>query len=309
MSPARLHEGVACLSRGTYFREASLDMTLSILTESAADISGVARVSIWAFSDRQRELRCIERYEKRTGAHTSGEVLLAERCPGYFRALQSGEAIAADDAYLHPATAELASDYLDRHQVTARLETPIHIRGELQGVFTLEQVATHYPWTTAHHLFAQSVANLVSLALVEYEAGEARRKAQLASERMRAIFDAARDAMLLADGGSGLIIDANRRAEVLFGCLREALIGRHQRMLHPPAIRERMAEEFSRLLAGGGDWPVRSMILRTDGREIPVEIAAELSELSDGRKLVFGIFRPVQPSTAATSPESSSTSC
>ena len=36
MSPAALHEGIASLSRGAYFREASLDMMLSILTESAA---------------------------------------------------------------------------------------------------------------------------------------------------------------------------------------------------------------------------------------------------------------------------------
>ena len=46
MSPINLPEGVAT-SRAGYFKEASLDMTLSILTESAARMSGVERVSIW----------------------------------------------------------------------------------------------------------------------------------------------------------------------------------------------------------------------------------------------------------------------
>lgn len=32
MSPAELQEGVASLSRGLYFKEASLDVTLSVLT-------------------------------------------------------------------------------------------------------------------------------------------------------------------------------------------------------------------------------------------------------------------------------------
>ena len=34
MSPAELQEGVASLSRGLYFKEASLDVTLSVLPAS-----------------------------------------------------------------------------------------------------------------------------------------------------------------------------------------------------------------------------------------------------------------------------------
>ena len=73
-----------------------------------------------------------------------------------------------------PMMAELDAGYLAQHKITARLDTPIHIRGELQGVLSFEQVGSYLPWTTAHRLFAHAVANLVTLALVEYEAEEAR---------------------------------------------------------------------------------------------------------------------------------------
>ena len=187
-SPAELQEGIASLSRGAYFKEASLDMMLSILTESAAQMSGIERVSIWALTDHQRELRCIDLYELSAGRHSKGDSIKAKQYPVYFQALRSGSCISADDAYFHPLTAEFAVDYLPRYGVTAVLETPIHIRGELQGVLCLEQVGSRQPWSSAHGLFAHAVANLVTLGLVEYEADEARRAVQVADQRLKAVF-------------------------------------------------------------------------------------------------------------------------
>ena len=87
MSPVELQEGFARLSRGTYFREASLDMTLSILTESAAQMTGVERVSVWALTDDRQELRCLELFERSSNRHSSGAVISAEHYPAYFAAL------------------------------------------------------------------------------------------------------------------------------------------------------------------------------------------------------------------------------
>ncbi len=187
MSPVELQEGIASLSRGAYFKEASLDMMLSILTESAAQMSGVERVSIWALNNQHQELLCLDLFELSTRRHSKDQSIRASQYPSSFRALQAGNSIAADDAYTHPLTAEFAFDYLPRHGVTAMLSTPIHIRGDFQGVLGLEQVGTRQPWTAAHGLFAQAVANLVTLALVEYEAGEAKLQARAASARLKAV--------------------------------------------------------------------------------------------------------------------------
>lgn len=293
MSPVQMQEGFARLSRGTYFKEASLDLTLSLLTESAGQMTGVERVSIWALTDGGRELRCLELFEQASSRHSSGMRLLADRYPAYFQALHSGEPVVADDAYMHPSTQEFAADYLPQNNILAMLDTPIHIRGELQGVLCFEQVGTRHPWTTMHRLFAQAVANLVTLALVEYEAGEARRQAQSANDRLRAVFDASRDAMILADGDSGLILDANRQAEHLFGGARIELVGKHQRQLHPAAEQERCVGEFRRAVAGESVASVRTQVRRVDGQFVPVEISAEIADVGAGRRLALSIFRTI----------------
>lgn len=293
LSPIELQEGVASLSRGAYFKEASLDMTLSILTESAAQMSGVERVGIWALTNDQQELRCLDLYEHSRARHSCGDVVSASRYPGYFRALRGESCIAADDAYLHPSTAEFALDYLPRHNITAMLDTPIHIRGDLQGVLCLEQVGSRQPWTTSHRLFAHAVANLVTLALVEYEAEEARQDALKANERLKAVFDSSRDALLLADGESGVILDANRQAENLFGCGRRDLVGKHQRQLHPAAVEDFVANEFRQVVAGQLHSARVTEIQRCDGSVRPVEIVTEVADLSGGQRLALGIFRPI----------------
>jgi PAS domain S-box-containing protein len=293
MSPAELQEGIASLSRGLYFKEASLDVTLSVLTEAAAQMSGVERVGIWALTDDQQELRCLERFELSSGRHLSGGALSSCRFPVYFGGLRSESCIAADDASSHPLTSELTVEYLQVNRISAKLDTPIHIRGVLQGVLTLEQVGGRQPWTPAHRMFAQAVANLVTLALVEYEAGEARRQADLAQERMQAVFDASRDALLLADGDSGVILDANRQAERLFGCARSDLVGKHQRQLHPSAQQVQNAGEFTRRINGKAVQAVTTEIQRRDGRVVAVRIETEVADISDGRRLALGIFREI----------------
>lgn len=289
MSPIDLQEGVASLSRGAYFKEASLGMTLSILTESAAQMSGVERVSIWALTAEQKELRCLELFERSSARHSNGSVLLASQCPTYFRGLKREGSNATDDSSL----AELAAGSLAQHKVTARLDTPIHIRGELQGVFSLEQVGSSVAWTTSHRLFAHAVANLVTLALVEYEAEEARREARSANERLRAVFDASRDALVLADGESGVILDANRQAEKLFGYARRDLVGKNQRMLHPKSSAIAIGEQFRQIVAGQLRTALVTEIQRFDGTVLPVEITSEIADISNGRSLALGIFRPI----------------
>lgn len=293
MSPTELQEGVARLSRGGYFKEASLEMTLSILTESAAQMSGIERVSIWALCDGKTELRSLDIYELSSRRHASGQSLHARDYPNYFRALGHEECIVADDAALHPATSEFAKDYLGQHGITAILDTPIHIRGSLEGVLCLEQVETHLAWTAMHRLFAHAVANLVTLALVEYEADEARRQACTANERLRAVFDTSRDALLLADGESGIILDVNSRAENLFAASRMELVGRHQSRLHPDDGKAAAVMAFKDAIDGKAPVLVYSEIQCFDGSTKEVEITAEVADVNEGRQLVLGIFRPI----------------
>ena len=121
---------------------------------------------------------------------------------------------------------------------------------------------------------------------------EARRHAHAASERLRAVFNASRDALILADGESGEILDVNRQAEILVGCDRAALLGRDQGSLYPLEQRQRAAGEFRRLLEGVSPWALVTEVQHSEGRRVPVEISAEVADLSDGHRLALSIFRP-----------------
>ena len=292
-SPLELQEGVARLSRGLYFKEASLEMTLSLLTESAARIAGIERASIWALTDGRRELRCLELFEVSKNRHSSGGSISAENYAPYFEALSREEAIVADDPYVVPATAPFAADYLPQHGITAMLDTPIHIRGELQGVFCLEQVGRHQPWTMYHRMFAQSVANLITLALVEFEVGEARQRAELANNRMRAVFDALSEGIVLVDEGTGLVLDCNEAAERLLGYHRVEMMGRHFSRFCPLAADDVWLAEFRRRLAERR-FPIDLSVMRGDGVEVLLALRVELAVQADGQRLAVACFNLVR---------------
>lgn len=275
-SAAQLQEAVASLSRGAYFREASLDMTLSLLTESAVRLAGVDSVSIWALTHDHRELRCLDRYDRLAACRSNGGVIHASAYPVFFQSLREGACVAADDALTHPATAGFAPAL----STMALLAAPIHIRGELQGALCLEQRSQAQPWTTDYRLFAHALANLVTLALVEFEAGEARHKAIRADECLRVLFDRSTDAMLLVDALSDEVLDANRQAETLFGCRRQQLTGRSRQQIY-------------QLPATPPDGvPVGIEIRHGDGVPRRVEVLREVAELDGGGRLALEILRP-----------------
>jgi PAS domain-containing protein len=85
---------------------------------------------------------------------------------------------------------------------------------------------------------AASAALIYGLVRRELDARERAEAALRASEeRYRTLIALANDAILLVDVASGTILDANRKAEELFGLPRERLISMRQLDLHPPASR------------------------------------------------------------------------
>lgn len=110
--------------------------------------------------------------------------------------------------------------------------------------------------------------------------------------RYRTLIECATDAIFLADAETGVILDANRKAEQLTGLPAEQLIGMHQSQLHPPEEAERYREIFRKHLQGGGMISTNLVVRHRDGREIPVEIGASIIEHGH-RRIVHGIFRDI----------------
>ena len=112
-------------------------------------------------------------------------------------------------------------------------------------------------------------------------------------EKYRRQFEEAMDAIFVADAETGIIVDCNRAALELVGRKKSELIGKHQRILHPP---ERIQGEFSSTfkqhleeMEGG---VLETQVITKKGEIKEVAIKANVFKFR-GKKLIQGIFRDV----------------
>ncbi len=110
-------------------------------------------------------------------------------------------------------------------------------------------------------------------------------------EKYRKLLEDASDAIFLADGETGMLLDGNQQATVLTGWSTDELKRMHQRELHPPEKRGIYTAAFGEHLASPGK-TLEAVVLHRDGRHIPVEISASTFTMK-GRLVIQGIFRDV----------------
>jgi PAS domain S-box-containing protein len=266
-----------------------LDETLRQLTATTSQMLNIERVSLWGLTTQRENLECIDLYELSRDRHSRGVTLNAARYPEYFRALEQGEPIVADDAMKHPSTQEFTNDYLLMNGISAVINSPIHANGELQGVLCIERVGPHSAWTSVQRLFAHAVASLVSLALLKHQLLSTEDELRDANHLRRALFNGTRDAIVISDASTGHVLDANPQAEKLFGRGVQQLLG----VLQGEGDSLNTRELFKRLAENQGAEAVRSKVIAPDGRLIPIEISSQVVQLEKGKKIVQGVFRPV----------------
>lgn len=117
------------------------------------------------------------------------------------------------------------------------------------------------------------------------------RKLRESEIRFRLAFENAMDAIVWADAETGILIDCNRSAEILFEKSREEIIGQHQTTLHPEHDREEIGRIFTRK-AGGSTEPVEASVQSGSGRIRTVTINTSVT-LMEGRKVIQGVFRDI----------------
>jgi diguanylate cyclase (GGDEF)-like protein len=149
-----------------------IDEALRRITEVAGRTLEVERVSVWLFSESHTHIRCHNLYRRSLRSHMAGPELEAAAYPAYFRALESGRALAAADAHRDPRTAELRDDYLVPLGIASMLEAPIRHDGRMVGVLCHEHVGTARQWLLDEKGFAASMADVVAMIL---DADERRR--------------------------------------------------------------------------------------------------------------------------------------
>jgi two-component system sensor histidine kinase/response regulator len=112
-------------------------------------------------------------------------------------------------------------------------------------------------------------------------------------QRYRTQFEEALDAIVVADAETGTIIDCNPAASDLVERTKDELIGKHQRILHPPEDIEReFTTTFKEHINDKQRQTLDVQVITKSGALKAVSIKASVFELK-GRKVVQGTFRDI----------------
>ncbi len=211
-----------CLLDLAQFDKSDFGAALGVLVETTSRTLGVARTSAWRLEEKDSENEAIvllDLYELDKNAHITDElILMGANYPRYFAALRSETHIVAHDAAADHRTSEFTESYLNPLGITAMLDVPTFVKGQLAGVLCLEHVGGARVWKDDELAFAAAVGNMIS---VTFEAAE-RRRAEDEADRER---DRAEQLLLnimpvsvaqRLRRGEGLIADHYTEATVLF---------------------------------------------------------------------------------------------
>jgi len=115
-------------------------------------------------------------------------------------------------------------------------------------------------------------------------------------ERYRELFEASPDAIILGDIETGMLIDANTAACKMLGRSLAEIRTLHQTMIHPSRFFEHSKKSFRKHIEEGNRndvlLAIESVILQSDGTEIPVEVLSNTITLN-GRSILQGVFRNI----------------
>ena len=109
-------------------------------------------------------------------------------------------------------------------------------------------------------------------------------------EKYRRIFETAHDALLVADTDTGIILEANKEAEELFGRPADEIVGMHFTQLHPKEETDILREQFKDHVSRRGEISENIVICHKGGGRVPVSIRSSVIQIK-GRKYISAIFR------------------
>ncbi|MBX3207744.1 MAG: GAF domain-containing protein [Labilithrix sp.] len=185
--------------------KSDIQETFQALTEAAAVVLDVVRVSVWALVDGGAPLGpgidldtriiCKDLYLANERRHVSFLPIHGRDFPAYLRAIHERRTIVADDARSDPRTAEFSDFYLKPLGITSMMDVPIWHHGHVYGVLCFEHVGPIRRWLPDDEAFAINMADIASGCLEAAEHVAVRRRWEMLIESLSegvAVIDARR---------------------------------------------------------------------------------------------------------------------
>lgn len=236
------------LTRSDALDGASTDRAFDAIATVAARGLNVTRASVWLLDDTRKRLVCHSLYDARTPGYARGTQLTAADYPAYFRALENSRTLIATDARTHPATAAMTAGYLEPLGIASMLEAPIRKDGALLGVLCSEHVGQPRPFSAADAVFAGTLADTATRALLAHERTKANdalvkahahleRRVEAQTRHLTRTLDAMGDGLLVVAPDGMLRQESSRVARLWFGSPPDKVtlwdyLARHDPRLH-----------------------------------------------------------------------------
>jgi PAS domain S-box-containing protein len=257
------------LARHKSLHQGNFTTALQEILYAAAHTLEVERTSVWLYNADHTRLSCLDLYQRSQNCHSQGSELWSSLYPGYFKALEQARTIAAHDAFQDARTQEFSHSYLTPLGITAMLDAPIWLGGQMVGVLCHEHVGGSRQWTLEDQQFAASIADLLSLAMEARDRQQAKEALQASQERLQSFFNATFEAVAIHD--QGRILDVNTAAEALFGYTTAELIGMLGAELAAPESRDMIMQRTRQ----SDDQPYEAKGLRKDGSTFMAELSGK----------------------------------
>jgi diguanylate cyclase (GGDEF)-like protein/PAS domain S-box-containing protein len=293
------------LQRSQALGRGDAETALAQLTEASSQALGVARASVWRFSEDGSELVCLDLFAAETHQHSHDAVLHSVDTPHYFDALRQERVIAADDARADSRTSEFAPHYLIDHGITSMLDAPIFLGGALVGVVCHEHVGSARRWQPWEELVAGTFADFAALvlgaaeraeqarALEQYRlhledlVAERTRQLQESEHNFRRLFEAAPVALVLVGLTDRAAVGGNAYALELFAASATELAEAAPNDLWVDrADRERL---MAAVRARGSVDNFEAQLRTRAGRPFWADVSARIISLDDKPVLLYGI--------------------
>lgn len=195
--------------------DADLKGALAMLTEAGADLMHAEWVSVWSCDDDYAAIRCLDRFERASRAHSEGQEIRSPAIARYIHGYERGGVIALPDVLTAAAASEFLP-HLRARDVRALLSAPIWSGNRIRGLFSYEGTGAPRAWSTGDEDLCTRMATLAALCF-EVDGHRRSREALRRSEQdLRRILEASPLPVSWADA-RGTVEFWNRRAAELFG--------------------------------------------------------------------------------------------
>jgi PAS domain S-box-containing protein len=177
------------LAMNSVLYQGTLDKAIQTITKASAQTLQVGRTSVWLLNESKDAIECIDLYEIDGDVHTRGQILQGRDHPAYFQAISEQRTVDASDAHNDPRTAAFSESYLTPLNIASMLDSAIRLGGQLVGVICFEHVGDQRDWDRDDISFANSVSNLVSLALESANKRQVEEERESSERRYRNLFE------------------------------------------------------------------------------------------------------------------------